>query len=174
MEQLTRNLGHDTQNGSDWWTIVQMLCFFVLGVSEVTMDKNNGLSLWRLSAFLVCAFAAGINVGTWVENALEESGLCKGRGWSSIPDFDLFNQWTDSKGATPCAQFNIILYYAMLLTGGAYAAFFLAALVAPRGSGQMLVPFVMCGLYIMSLTYWASMSTMHWPMHGLHEHTVPQ
>ena len=134
-------------------TLVQIICIIILGASEMTGRGTKGISPLRAVVYLVCALAAGLNVGTWVVNAAQENGLCKGSGWSLVPDLDWFREISPRL----CQLFEEVLYSSLALTAGAYGCFFVAATMAPPGSAQKWAPFVVCGLYILSMTYWVSL-----------------
>lgn len=140
--------------GSDTTTIVQAVCVALLGVGEATgRRQQKGISAWRFVVYLVCALAAGLNVGTWVLKAAQESGLCRGTGWGGIPDLDLFDLFSNQN---KCQLFEEVLFSSLLLTAGTYGCFFLAAMLAPTGSAQIFAPMVTCGTFLLSMTYWAS------------------
>ena len=123
-------------HGSEIMTIVQIVCIFILGLGEFGRPCK-GVSLWRAALFLICAMAAGLNVGTWVLYAAHSTNLC-GYGRNN--------------GA--CALVDELIYVSMALTGLTYSTFFVAATLAPPGIGQWLAPLVSCGLFIMSVTMW--------------------
>ena len=147
-----------TAGSTDWlqgghhMTFVQVACIAILGVGEIGA-RTEGISLFRTAVYLVCALAAGLNVGTWIVVAAQENGLCKGDGLSFFPDLDFFRPVSNQN---VCKLFEEVLYSSLLLTAGAYACFFVAATVSPPGNAQVFAPFVVCGLYILSLTYWVS------------------
>jgi FtsH-binding integral membrane protein len=146
--------------GSDFMTLVQIICIVILGLGEANarLSENNtdgiwgGISFWRGSVYLMCAFAAGLNVGTWVLYAAQENGLCDGTGWSFLPDTD----WLQKLQGRQCELFEELVFSSFLLTAGTYICCFVAALVAPSGQAKFFAPIIACSLFIMSLTYWAS------------------
>ena len=143
--------------GSDMMTIAQIICIVILGATEVVGTKSNGISVWRFCLFLYCAFAAGLNVGTWVDNAAQESGLCRGEGWRALPDVDWFALLKgDTQPDSPCQKFTELMFQSMVYVAVTYVVFSVTALLSPRGIMKQFIPLVSCGMFIMSITYWSA------------------
>jgi hypothetical protein len=73
-----------TLPGSIYMTLAQLVLALVVGATHLT-QQGKGIVWWRFALFLAFGLCAGANVGTWIENALQESGLCKGEGWTLFP-----------------------------------------------------------------------------------------
>jgi FtsH-binding integral membrane protein len=140
--------------GGDEMLFVQIACVFLLGIGEVSASGVKGISAWRAVVFFVCCFAAGLNAGTWVWNAAQVAGLCKGNGSEMFRSFDILSLMHNN--VHNCPAFDEMLYSAFVLTALCYACFFLTAILAPPGRAQYLAPLVTCGIFILSGTYWLS------------------
>ena len=71
-------------HASTMWTIAQIICIFAI----TALKDNVQMALLRFCSFLALSFSAGVNVGSWIHSALQETGFCHGSGLKYFPDID--------------------------------------------------------------------------------------
>jgi hypothetical protein len=123
----------------------QIACVVILGA--LTYAKVN---YWlRFPFFALCAWAAGLNVGSWVQAALQEVGFCKGSGWHLFPDLDFFAH----PRLDNCNVMNDMVMEALALSIGLYLCFAASAWLFPRSQWPTwMATFIFCGLWILFAT----------------------
>jgi FtsH-binding integral membrane protein len=109
-------------------------------------------AMWalRVAFFFATALAAGLNVGSWIHNALQEAGYCAGNGLSWLPDLDVFDHNVPGRGRA-CDTLNTLVFTALTYTIGIYACFAFSALLSPRkyGFGSTVATLVSAGLWLL-------------------------
>ena len=141
--------------------MAQIAALALLSAAHVAREsaKRASVSLPRLALLLAFGASAGVNVGSWVTQALLKAEACPmrtSRGLLSRATVDL----------DACSSLALTLtLQAFALTSGLYAAFATAALVAPpqRGEGRQLAAAVVAagtwlllGAQLCSRFGWAS------------------
>jgi hypothetical protein len=118
----------------------------MLGLA-VTSKASRAL---RVAFFFATALAAGLNVGSWIHNALQEAGYCDGKGLSWFPDLDLFDSKVSGRGRA-CDTLNNLVFISLMYTIGIYACFAFSALLSPRkyGFGSAVATFLSAGLWLL-------------------------
>jgi len=151
--------------GSDAMSIVQVVCMFLMAFLTYSTN-NDGVNPIKAILYTIIFTAAGLNTGTWLEHAAQESGMCKGAGWQFLPDIDYFKEWDVVAGqANPCQDFNAVAVSVICVIFSVYLIFLTTAAVTPRGSMQFIAPFVSCALFIGSMGYWLARTGLlstHW------------
>jgi hypothetical protein len=139
--------------GSDNMTIAQIVFAALLFVTGLKACRAP--FVLRFALFAAVAFAAGLNVGTWVQKALQELGYCAGQGWSSIPNIDFLGRWLGRASVNTCSMTHPLVKTAFLYTTGIYASFSVAALVGSRNNRWLMYvgSLVLAGSWIMWGTY---------------------
>ena len=127
--------------GGDHMTLAQLALAALLGLTGLARTPYP----LRAAIFLAFAVCAGLNVGTWVQRALQEVGYCAGSGWAWLPDLDFFS----SRGS--CSATNELAMTALAYTAGLYACFAGSALLSPRKHAwpAWTATALSCGLWIM-------------------------
>ena len=131
------------------------------GIITVThLDSNHdvhlqGLVWWRFVVLLAFGVCAGANVGTWVESALGDIGVCDTAGFDWVPDQDWMFSWlTKNDKGIPADQCGALLVWqSLMLTASLYFCFFVAALFAKAKTSLFwMASWITVGLWIMSFT----------------------
>jgi len=144
-----------TLPGGHLMTLAQVILGMFIGWMHVKKDDNKGINPIRLVAMLLFGLCAGANVGTWIQSAFAESGICEGIGWAGFPDQDWLAGWFNKGHAAPCAGAGALVWEALSLTSGTYACFFFSGLIA-RDQGISLFwmsSFISAGLWILFFSY---------------------
>lgn len=146
-------------HGGIMMTLVQVVCIALLGTSSVCCSRS-GFSFPLFLLFLACAFAAGANVGTWVDHTLQESGLCEGEGLAWLPDADIFSPtWSKAD----CSNGNNLVLQASAITAALYFSFFISALLSTPGEwSYRLGSLIPAGSIILSISYLARVFGVTW------------
>lgn len=84
--------------------------------------------------------------------ALQDAGLCKGSGFSWIPDLDSFFDWNPQ--ASKCDLNAQLVSDAFTITAAIYGCFFVAGLLAPTENIFWLASFVQIGVLALTAQYW--------------------
>jgi hypothetical protein len=146
-------------------TIVQVVCMFLMAVWTYSTN-NDGVNPIKAILYTINFNAAGLNTGTWLEHAAQESGMCKGSGWQFLPDIDDCKEWGMVAGqANPCQHFNAVAVSVICVIFSVYLIFLTTADVAPKGLMQFIALFVSCVLFIGSMGYWLARTGLlstHW------------
>jgi hypothetical protein len=143
------------------WTIIQAIAIFIITASNTMSSRTSGISMWRAAVFLVLAFSAGVNVGSWFQNALQEVGLCKGShllthllthllpysltysltyvgsGFSLFPDMDFLSKYmggNNSSNYCSSKEAYSLIFEAIATTAGIYFCFAFASYLSPGWS----------------------------------------
>jgi hypothetical protein len=137
--------------GGDVMNLMQVLMF-------VATKHYKDYSI-RLICFIICTFCAGMNVGTWITNALQDSGFCEGTGHWLVPDVDTLAEyfpksWKLQAQCDPVAM-NTVIMYVFLVCCGVYVSTSIATLFTwRRGMFKWFGYIVVDGLWILYGTYW--------------------
>lgn len=95
---------------------------------------GNSMAPIRFLFFIGLCFCAGVNTGSWIYSALQESGFCYGNGMIYFPDVDFLGGMFLSKGQyLKICQPSILsplVVEAFLMTLGSYAAITIISLPA--------------------------------------------
>ena len=119
------------------WTIIQAIAIFIITASNTMSSRTSGISIWRAAVFFVLAFSAGVNVGSWFQNALQEVGLCKGSGFSLFPDIDFLSKYmggNNSSNYCSSKEAYSLIFEAIATTAGIYFCFAFASYLSPGWS----------------------------------------
>ena len=145
--------------GGDMMYLAQVVCIILLGISWHSSQVYSGISWWRFVVMIVCCLAAGANVGTWIQKAFEEIGICQGQGFHSVPDQDWIGQWLSSSGSgANCAGAlgTQLVWQALALSSVLYSAFAVAGLLAYNAGIKVfwMLALLQCAFWIMTFSYW--------------------
>ena len=138
--------------GSDYMTIAQIVFAALLGVTA--LESCRAPFLLRFGLFAGVAYSAGLNVGTWIHKALQESGACPGPGWSWFPDADFLLRWSGGMNSKSCGMLNPMITSAFSYTAGIYFCFSAAALLGNRNNKILM--YVSSILFAGSWVMWGS------------------
>lgn len=147
--------------GGDLATIAQAA---LLAFLQFLKGKNN-IRMMRFAVFLLFSFCAGLNVGTWITNALQDSGFCEGTGHWLVPDADSIASfvpvsWRASVVQCEPSVLNATVVHVFQLTVGTYISLCFATFLSPRrGMFKWMGYFISQGLWILFGTYW--LARMH-------------
>jgi hypothetical protein len=128
----------------DLWLVVQVVTLALNGFTHVTRSASStaakpraSVSAPRLALLLAFGAAVGVNVGSWVTSALVTADACP----TVTQPAGLLRRGATTVDLEACSRVALVLsLQAFALTGGLYAAFAAAALLAPPrgGSGAQL------------------------------------
>ena len=130
--------------------LAQVLCVTLLSFGNAT-HSLSGISAWKAFLFSALAFTAGVNVGSWVQVALQEAGLCRGYGWNWIPDADFIGDFLGHWSRDQCSPkaVNDLIFEAMSMTSGLYLCFALSSFYAGRGWAAKFAGFLSAGMWVL-------------------------
>jgi hypothetical protein len=139
--------------GSDAMTLAQIVFALLLGITA--LESCRAPFLIRFGLFSGVAYSAGLNVGTWVHKALQESGACPGPGWSWLPDADFLLRWSGGLRSQSCGMLNPMIMNAFVYTAGIYFCFAAAALLGNRNGRTLMYvsSIIFAGSWVMWGTY---------------------
>ena len=154
--------------GGDLMYLIQVISVIVLGFSWHSSQKYSGISWWRFAVMIVCCLAAGANVGTWIQAAFEEMGICQGSGWSAIPDQDWLGSFFSLSGKGANCSGNAgtqLVWQALGLTSVLYSSFAFAGFLAHKKGIKLfwMASLFQCAFWILSFSYW--FTRMGWTSH---------
>jgi FtsH-binding integral membrane protein len=124
--------------------VAQVAALALLSIAHATRSSSKpraSVSPLRLALLLAFGASAGVNVGSWVTSALLTADACP----TVTQPGGLLRRATTAIDVEACSRVALVLsLQAFALTGGLYAAFAAAALLAPpSGSGARLAASVL-------------------------------
>lgn len=127
--------------GSWWWYFTQAVLVFIIHLMQ-----GSEYTKVRFSFFFGLCFAAGVNVGSWIHVALQETGFCR------YPELYEYSQDRYLGMCKPSVMNGFVLE-AFMLTFGTYCAIVISTVFSKTRNMLRYGSWISAGLWVVFGTY---------------------